>query len=175
MNNKRIIVKLTRKQLLEAQDDAFEYITSSDSTPFNGYSEVAAGGKLSGNVDADPITTDKVASMKTNQYDRSTVLTRSIYHKNMSESDADENSDGIDDFYNNKTVSALSNGNPNDNTAVVPNTVDYYLDEFLNRIKDLSPIQQSAVLMKILSSVNLKGLSFNIKKELIKRLSLSSK
>lgn len=169
---KRIIVKLTSQQLNEAQDDAFTYLTNSDTTPNNGQTEISVNGKIDGKEDGNPLTTDKFASMTTSQgYNRYGGIGNNIVYNNIIE-DNDKNNDGIDDFYNNPSLDILSNGNEDDNMEEIPYTIDEKTNILLSFLKKISPKKQAIVLNKIIENINLKGIPYKFKKELIKKLSL---
>ena len=55
------IIKITETQLREAEGDAFKYLdTTDDTTPYNGQSTISAQGKLNGEDNCYPITTDLI-------------------------------------------------------------------------------------------------------------------
>ena len=85
------------------------------------------------------------------------------------------NLDGIDDFYNNKELDTLSNGDETDNLESISNSADTQTDRFVNMLKLLPPKKQAIILNKVLESINLKGISNNWKRELISKLTLAAR
>lgn len=171
---KKVVIKITDKQLREAQKDAFEYLTSSDTVPNNGNSEVSVSGKLNDKENGKPATTDKIASMMTVQgYNRYGGV-GNTFTRGIMETD-DNNHDGIDDFYNNKELDTLSNGDETDNLESISNSADTQTDRFINSIKLLPPKKQAIILNKVIESINLKGISNNWKRELISKLTLAAR
>lgn len=174
MKERHITIKLTESQLNEAQDDAFVYLTSSDTVPYNGQTEVSADGKLDGIEDADPTTTDKFASMLTTQgYNRYGYL-RGTFPKGVKEMQ-DKNGDGVDDFYNSEQLDIMSNGDPNDNLTAISDTIDDRTDKLIAVIKGIPSKKQAMVLNKIIESMDLQGIPYKWKKELIKKIGVSSR
>ena len=144
---KHITIKLTESQLYEAQQDAFEYLTNSDTIHNDGQKNVSVGGKLNDKENGSPITTDDFASMTTTQgYNRYGAI-GNTYTRGLTETD---------------------------NLEGVSNTVDTRTDNLVNLIKQLPPKKQAIVLNKILENMNLNGLSYNWKKELAKKLGLAT-
>ena len=172
MIKKHITIKLTESQLCEAQQDAFEYLTNSDTVPNDGQKNISVGGKLNNKENGSPITTDDFASMTTTQgYNRYGAI-GNTYTRGLTETDA--NKDGVDDFYNNNELDIISNGDETDNLECISNTVDKKTDSLVNLIKQLPPKKQAIVLNKILENLNLNGISYNWKKELVKKLGLTT-
>lgn len=169
---KHITIKLTESQLYEAQQDAFEYLTNSDTIHNDGQKNVSVGGKLNDKENGSPITTDDFASMTTTQgYNRYGAI-GNTYTRGLTETDS--NKDGVDDFYNNDELDIMSNGDETDNLEGISNTVDTRTDSLVNLIKQLPPKKQAIVLNKILENMDLNGLSYNWKKELAKKLGLAT-
>lgn len=169
MNNKKIIIKLTEKQLREASKDAFEYLDNSNDVPNNGQTQVSVNGKVHDKEDGIPLTTDRFASMNTPQgYNRYGGIGNS-YTMGIREGN-DENNDGIDDFYNNNELDLLGNGDNTDNLTGISHTVDRRTDMFVKMLQNLPPKKQAIVLNKIIESMNLSGISYKWKKELINKL-----
>lgn len=169
---KHITIKLTESQLYEAQQDAFEYLTNSDTIHNDGQKNVSVGGKLNDKENGSPITTDDFASMTTTQaYNRYGAI-GNTYTRGLTETD--NNKDGVDDFYNNDELDIMSNGDETDNLEGISNTVDTRTDNLVNLIKQLPPKKQAIVLNKILENMDLNGLSYNWKKELAKKLGLAT-
>lgn len=168
-SNKKIIIKLTEKQLREASQDAFEYLDNTDEVPNNGQTQISVNGKLDGKEDGKPATTDKFASMNTPQgYNRYGGIGNSY---TMGIKEDDENHDGIDDFYNHDELDLLGDGNSDNNLTGISNTVDKRTDMFVGMMQKLPPKKQAIVLNKIIETMDLSGVSYAWKKELIKKLS----
>lgn len=171
---RKITIKLTERQLKEAQQDAFEYLTTSDTVPNNGQTEVSVSGKLNDKENGNPVTTDKFASMTTTQgYNRYGAI-GNTFTRSVSESN-DENKDGIDDFYNDKELDVISNDDETDNLTRISTTVDIKTDKFVDMLKNLSPKKQAIVLNKVIENTDLNGVSYRLKKELIKKIELSGR
>lgn len=169
---KHITIKITESQLYEAQQDAFEYLTNSDTVPSDGQKNTSVGGKLNNKENGAPITTDDFASMTTTQgYNRYGAI-GNTFTRGLTETD--NNKDGVDDFYNNDELDIMSNGDETDNLEGISNTVDTRTDTLVNLIKQLPPKKQAIVLNKILENMDLNGLSYNWKKELAKKLGLAT-
>ena len=168
MMKKHITIKLTESQLYEAQQDAFEYLTNSDTLPNDGQKNISVGGKLNSKENGTPITTDDFASMTTTQgYNRYGAI-GNTFTRGLTETDKN------DDFYNNDELDIMSNGDETDNLEGISNTVDTRTDSLVNLIKQLPPKKQAIVLNKILENMDLNGLSYNWKKELSKKLGLAT-
>lgn len=166
-----IIVKLTERQLREAQD-AFEYLTNSDSTPNDGQVHVSATGKLDGTEEGDPMTTDQFASTMTVQGANRFRLIRGTYPMGVQESD--ENKDGVDDFYQSDELDVLSDGDKSNNLTSIPASVEAKVDALLDTLKSLPAKKSAIVLNKFVEQMNLKGIPNTWKRELIKKLTVAA-
>lgn len=175
MKMKRII-KVTESQLKETEGDAFKYLDASDDTiPFNGQSTITAQGKLNGEENSEPIFTDRIGKQRTPQswaryraYGNLNMYPHKGKHNfindNLSEGvsiDGDKydnavERDGVDPFTQNvvdssTNVETMSNGDPMDDMAAIPQSVTRYSDLLINSMNQyrLSPKQIAMVLDKI--------------------------
>jgi hypothetical protein len=169
-----VTIKLTERQLKEAGEEAFKYLTSYDIKPNNGNTEVSVNGKIGQSEFGKAVTTNKFASMRTSQgYNRYGAM-GNTFTRGMMEMD-DKNNDGIDDFYNNDEMDILSNGDETDNLEGISATLDSRTEMLIDQIKKFPPKKQAIVLNKILENIDLSGITYSWRKELIKKLSISGK
>lgn len=164
------IIKLTRKQLGEADDGDFDYIDNdNDLPPSQGQSQISVDGKLNDVDYGNTLIGDKVAGSMTPQtYSRFNNYSNSR-PRGMREG-VDINNDNVDDFYNNDELDILSNGDNGDNLVKIPQGVDYKTDALVSAISNLNAKQQAIVLNKILENVNLSGIPYKWRKELIMKI-----
>ncbi len=173
-------IKITEKQykMLETADEnMFPYVTDSDSKPFDGYNNISADGKKSGEENADENTTaDKVAHMRTidgwNRYRSYGNMYPTTVREGISLDDNKET-----DFYDtssipspSKELDILSNGNKNDDLVKIPNGIDKKSDILIDAVKGLTPKQQAIVLNKIIEELDTDNIPYQWKKELIEKL-----
>lgn len=165
-------VILTPKQIREAEGDVFKYLNwDNNIRPYSGHSEIAASGKV-GDGNGEPLTTDKMGKMMSPQSAvryRGNAATRRCV--SMRENN-DKNGDGIDDFYNNDQLDTLSNGNPKDDTTVVPESVVMKVGQLLTAMQSVSlrPKQVAMVLNKVIEAVDIEAIPFAWRKELSMKL-----
>ena len=166
MPQKRLI-RVTKQQLAEAIGDSFDYLDfEDDTTPFDGTTNISVTGKTSDTEDGMPITTDDVANMVHQQrylpYQRrfGGCTVKSGLHE------ADQNNDGVDDFYNHDELDTLSNGDNKDDITRVPQTVLQKIDLLMDAIKNLNPKQRGMVLNKIVEAFGVTEIPSQWRKEL---------
>lgn len=161
------IIKITEGQLMESEGDVFSYIDSSDDDkPFDGQSMITAQGKLDGvKKNGEPIMTDRVArqrSLQTRNYPGGFFGGFGIPYVGgmgmgcMCEG-IDVNKDNIDDFYSDvnsvgRDIDQMSDGDPTNNLEVIPPSVDKYLNNLLDQMKqhNLNNKQVAMVMNKML-------------------------
>lgn len=172
---KRHIIKITESQLKEADNDAFHYLDATDDTsPFNGQSSISAQGKMNGWKNGEPIMTDRIANQRIpqgwwryrgygNLY-RPQPGMKDLYNEGVAintDLQGDENQDGIDDVFTNiasvgqgNGVKSLSDGDDNNNLAVIPQGVENKLNILVDAINQskLNPKQIATVLDKFQES-----------------------
>lgn len=167
------IIKLTTKQIYEAtENNDFQYLSDNDIPHNDGNVNITVGGRLNNDEYSNPITTDKISqTIAKQQYPNYGNFYYTKNYHTMKEG-VDNNQDGIDDFYNNKEMDVLSNGNPNDNLVRIPESVNEKLDNLINVMKmnNLSIKQQSMVLNKIIESIPTGMIPPMWKRELILKL-----
>lgn len=165
------VVKITRQQFNEAEgDDMFQYLDWNDGDrPFSAQSEISADGKMNSGGNGDPLTTDKVAAMVTPQ---SALRYKGFFGRQRGimsmREDNDRNGDGVDDFYNDKELDTLSDGNKDNDTTRVPSSVLKKLDMLIDAIAmaALKPKQVAMVMNKVIENMNFETVPFSWRKEL---------
>lgn len=165
-------VKLTQKQIKESES-IFSFLYNTDTTTCDGNSKISVTGKLNGKTNGKPYTTDKFASMNCPQaYNRYGSYGYRYGRGNELKEDTnnDEDNDGVDDFYKNKEIDILSNGDKTDNLIKIPQGIDNKVNILINACRELTPKQKAIVLNKILENFDVSSLSYNIKKLLLKKL-----
>lgn len=167
------IIKLTERQIYEAiENDDFQYLNDNDIPHNDGNVNITVGGRLNDDEYSKPITTDKISqTIGKQQYPNYGNFYYTKTYNTMKEG-IDNNNDGIDDFYNNKEMDVLSNGNPKDNITRIPASVDEKLDNLINvmNMNNLSIKQQAMVLNKIIESIPTNMIPPIWKKELMLKL-----
>lgn len=169
-------IKITESQyrmLQEADEEMFPYVTDNDAKPFNGYGDISADGKKSGEENADTKTTaDKVQQMRTMDGWNRYRTYGNVYPTTVREDTNKEN-----DFYDansipspSKELDILSNGNENDDLIKIPVGVDKKCDILLDSTKILTPKQQAIVLNKMIEELDTDNIPYQWKKELIEKL-----
>lgn len=157
------IIKLTKQQLKEAEEGAFEFLSNGDFKQYNGQSEVSVAGKKDDEHYGDPKTSDdlgrKITAQTYNRY-------CGVASKPRSLREDDTNHDGIDDFYNNDELDTLGNETTNDDLVKIPQSVQYKADILMNALTQLTPKQQAIVLNKIIEGLDLSSLPYAWLKEL---------
>lgn len=169
-------IKITKEQLQEI-DNSFNYFSNNnETTPYDGQKNVYSNGKIDGEENGEPKTSDDIQKMFTPQTYARFRSYGTLRPSHMRES-TDKNNDGIDDFYNHEEMDILSNGKSNDNIMRVPHGIDTKTQLLIDAIKteNLNPKQQAMVLNKIIENLNLKDVPFGWKKELILKLKKNNK
>lgn len=169
------IIKLTKKQLKEADDGNFDYIDDNNDMPSsNNLSQISVDGKLDNDRSGDPLIGDRIAKSITAQtYSRFNNYSNNFRH-GMREG-VDVNNDNVDDFYNNDELDILSNGDDNDNLVKIPQGVDYKTNMLVDSMSNLNSKQQAIVLNKILENIDLNSIPYRWKKELIMKMLSNNK
>jgi len=177
MNRNIKISERQYKMLKEADEEMFPYVTDNDTKPFNGYGDISADGKKSGEENADQKTTaDKVQQMRTmdgwNRYRTYGNVCPTMIRENMLTGNNKER-----DFYDtnsipspSKELDMLSDGNENDDLVKIPIGVDKKTDMLIDAVKGLSPKQQAIVLNKMIEELDTDNIPYQWKKELIEKL-----
>ena len=171
------IIKLTEKQLKEAEGNSFEYLNGSDVGNYTGNTEISPVGKVSDDEYGNPVTTDDIAKQITpNSYNRYGSY---IYSNNRSikESFEDDDNDGIDDFYDNEQIETLSDDDKSNNLTRIPKGVEDKINLLINQIdsSSLNPKQQAMVLTKLINSMDTDRLPISWRKNLILRINSKKK
>lgn len=175
MKMKRVI-KITESQLRETEGEAFKYLdTTDDTTPYNGQSTITAQGKLNGEENGEPIITDRIGKQRTpqswaryraygniNMYphkDKSNFVNDNLDEGVSIDNDKTENTaerSGVDPFTQevvdkSTNVEKLSNDDPMDGLAVIPQSVIRFSDLLIDSMNqyNLTPKQIAMVFDKI--------------------------
>lgn len=157
------IIKLTKQQLAEAEEDAFNYLGNGDFKQYNGQSEISVPGHENNEEMGDEKSTDafadKMSSQTYNRYAGFALRPHTLREN-------DTNQDGVDDFYNNDELDTLGNGDESDDLVKVPESVQRKMDILISSMQNLTPKQQAIVLNKIIESFDLSSLPYAWLKEL---------
>lgn len=165
----RRIIKITEKQLREAEGDAFKYLDVNDDTkPYDGQSTIMSNGKLNGENNAEPIFTDRISKQRTPQawaryrmYGNVNMrphAEQDIFNEGVAVSDGNIENNGINDFDEKVAMmgqgnglETMSDGNSDNNLCVIPNGIDRATDILINQISqhNLNPKQIAMVIDKI--------------------------
>lgn len=159
-----------KKHIVKINEDQYEFLKGGDTKHFNGNSEVNASGQLNPDENGAPKTTDEIGSTVTAQgYNRWPRRYMNFKESVDKPSNGDTNGDGIDNFYQDELNDRLSNGNPDDNLTVVPNSIEVKIEALMKLINssNFNAMQLTNVLNEILQSLDLSKLSYKQKKELI--------
>lgn len=175
------IIKLTERQLREAQNDTpFQYLSDNTTPQYSGNRNIEVANKVNANEFGNPgqNTTDDIADTKANvgysRYSSSFGYCGGRIHEAEGQDgqenypDQDVDDDGITNFYENFANNTLDDENPQNNTTVVPNTILQKVDILLNAIKqaELNPRQQAMIASKIMDQLDLEDLSMGSLKNL---------
>lgn len=175
------IIKLTEQQILEYDETSSNLFTDGNTVPqYNGFSAITSDGKVAPDETAEPKTTDDFAQKLNTQriYRCGGAWSQPSYNRLSLDIDLDDddvihesddkNRDGVDDFYNNKELDTLSNGDETDNLTRIPESVQMRCDKLLQEISNakLSAKQQAIVLNKLIEGFDLRGIPYAWLKEL---------
>ena len=169
------IIKLTKQQLKETDNGDFDYIDDENDMPSSiGQSQISVDGKVDDTESGDTLIGDRIAKSMTPQtHSRFNNYSNGYCHR-MREG-VDVNNDNVDDFYNNDELDILSNGDNDDNLIQIPQGVDYKTNMLVDAMNNLNSKQQAIVINKILENVNMNGIPYRWKKELIMKLLSNNK
>lgn len=171
---KRRIIKLTEKQLREAETDAFTFLKNGDFNQYAGQSEISVSGRENDDEWGEPKTTDDLADKITSQsYNRFSGFAYRPHA--LKEGDMDGNDDGVDDFYNNEELDTLSDGDENDDLTKIPEGVQNKCDILISAMQNLTPKQQAIVLNKLIESFDFSNLPYSWLKELKMKINTKRK
>ena len=150
------IIKLTKKQLKEAEGNSFDYLNNSDTKSHNGQTEISANGKLNDDEYGNPITTDKASSTLTPQ----TYNMYGSYAQNRHKSIYEDVDDGINTFYAQDELDDLSDGDKTNDNTKIPRSIIDYADRFLEKINNshISDRNKAMVLYKIIKELSIKNI-----------------
>lgn len=195
MKMKRVI-KITESQLRETEGEAFKYLdTTDDNKPYNGQSTITAQGKLNGEENGEPIITDRIGKQRTpqswaryraygniNMYthkDNSNFINDNLDEGVSIDDDKAENTaerSGVDRFTQDvvdksTNVEKLSNDDPMDDLAVIPQSVTRFSDLLIHNMNqyNLTPKQIAMVLDKIQEAFPQVGNNSEFIKSLLKQ------
>ena len=167
---KRRIVKISSKQMSDLSEDVGVTFNSDNDVPnFNGCAEITVSGKKDQGTYGKPVSTDKIARKLTPQtFSRYGMTNFRGGYRYMPESyQIDTNSS--DSFYDNTQMDTLSNGIEDDNTTVIPQSVDAKIDLLCNvcNTANLTPRQNAMIINKLIEALPMKGIPFKWRNELI--------
>lgn len=184
---KRKIIKLTERQLKETQGDAFAFLDGNDTPAYNGQSEISVTGLVDDEEFGYPTTGDEIAD---DFIPQTAFRLNAMYgyggYGRLREDTAqpmptpqehgeneDKDGDHVNDFYTNKTLDTLSNGDNNDNLAKVPEGAQTRLNALIQTMNSekLNLRQVAMILNKFLESYEWDKLPYSWKKAL--RLKIS--
>lgn len=142
------IIKLTKNQLLEADNEAFIFLDGADDTkPFNGQSEISAQGYLNPQKYGKPLTTDKVSKqLYRGSNGRYGIIAAMPFWGGFGccceGVQGDQNNNKIDDFYEN-----TSNTNVN-----IPQSIVSAVSNLSSKMKTytLSPKQIAFIISQLI-------------------------
>lgn len=166
------IIKLTEQQLLELDDVGFDYFNldgdgnTSDVKPYN-QSEISADGPIFDDyVDNGKTTKSKMNTKPTGDRVSHSVTPQSLFHNRKQSAYGAVPSlitcskSLFEDFANEST---LVNGE-------IPVGIESKLSALANSMSTLQPKKQFEILSRFIDMVNLSGLGFSYKKELINKI-----
>lgn len=165
-------IKITERQLKEQESNIIGLYDTGE-LEYKGNAEVSADGKTDKKNYSKAHTGDDFASANCPQaYNRYGCY--GYWHGRISrlkeEATNDTDNDGIDDFYNDKEIDILGNGDETDNLAKIPKGIDDKLNILLNDCASLTAKQKAIVLNKILETFDISTLGYKTKKLLLKKL-----
>lgn len=160
---KRHIIKLTRKQLTEAENDVFGYLNNGDFKQYSGQSEIGVTGKKDDDEYGKPKTSDdlanKISAQTYNRYCGFALKPHALRED-------DTNKDGVDDYYNNDELDTLGNNSDNDDLVKIPESIQRKVNILIDSMQMLTAKQQAIVLNKLIESFDLSSLPYAWLKEL---------
>lgn len=160
---KRHIIKLTRKQLTEAENDVFGYLNNGDFKQYSGQSEIGVTGKKDDDEYGNPKTSDdlanKISAQTYNRYCGFALKPHTLRED-------DTNKDGVDDYYNNNELDTLGNNSDNDDLVKIPESIQRKVNILIDSMQMLTAKQQAIVLNKLIESFDLSSLPYAWLKEL---------
>ena len=166
------IIKLTEEQLHEAIDNGFNYLDGGDTPNYSGQTFISASGHLDIDEYGDPVTSDKISKTLSPQtYSRNTIGTQT-YRQRTNEND---NNMMFPEQHKKEEKTEKPKEaeieNAEDNTEI-PMGVESKMEMFVKALQttDMNPKQKGIVLNKLVSMLNLEGVPFNWKKELITKI-----
>lgn len=162
------IIRLTEKQLREAYDGDFEYISDDPTRQYGGNTYVTTVGKMDDEEFGDPLYTDELDVMAPQGY------WYGWHYRNtpINETQNDINRNGIQDYYEKVTNNTLQDGDAKTDLTVIPPSVLQKTKTLLQSIgtTNLTPRQQYMIAAKIMDELNLEKLDPSWIKNLILHL-----
>ena len=169
-------IKITESQyrmLQEADEEMFPYVTDNDAKPFNGYGEISADGKESGEENAHEKTTaDKVQQMRTmdgwNRYRTYGNVYPTTVREGVDITNKEDNT--ADDI---GETDAIDSQELENNTLVqIPQPVKEKVNILLNTIQKehLSAKQQAVVLNDLIKALSSNSTTYSTQKKFDKMI-----
>lgn len=171
-------IKITNEQYKSLQEDNDYDVgiyTNNTIKPNIGLSYVSVEGGFDNDDLPNPTTTDDFQKQLTTQnYNCFRGGYGRPFHsiKEGVKIDNDKNNDGVDDFYNNKELDTLTNGNINDDLTKIPSSVESKINKLINIIdtNNMTGKQKAIILNKLLTDFNFSGVPYSWKKELMLKI-----
>jgi hypothetical protein len=170
-------IKITERQyqmLQEADENTFPYVTNSISKPFDGNTNTTADGKVDGEENAKPTTSDEVASMRRMDGWWNGNRSRGNNCATMLREFKDEQSNDFYDVsgFKNKELNTLTDENDKNDLEKIPYSIEQKLNFLLDLIKqmNLSPRKQGMIVKKVIQELDYDAIPNQWKKQLINDL-----
>ena len=154
------IIRLTEKQLREAYNGDFEYISDDPTRQYGGNTYVTSAGKMDDEQFGDPEYTDELDVMAPQGYWYGWHYRNSPIRENVhGDSDAGEeytNPQTVDMDSNTEQTDVFQDDDPTNTNTVIPPSVIHHMKLFLDAVKGLDPRKQSMVIKELAKRMNLK-------------------
>ena len=154
------IIRLTEKQLREAYDGDFEYISDDPTRQYGGNTYVTSAGKMDDEEFGNPKYTDELDVMAPNGYWYGWHYRNAPIHENTHGDSQEEysNPQKRDMDNNTETIDVFQDNDPTNVNTVIPQSVIHHMQLFLDAIKtaNLPSNKQSMIVKELMKQMNLK-------------------
>lgn len=156
------IIRLTEKQLREAYDGDFEYISDDPTRQYSGNTYVTTVGKMDDEEFGDPLYTDELDVMAPQGYWYGWHYRNAPIRENVhGDADAGEeysNPQTVDMDSNTEQTDVFQDNDPTNVNTVIPQSVIHHMNLFLNAIKtaQLDSRKQTMIIKELMAKMNLK-------------------
>lgn len=154
------IIRLTEKQLREAYNDDFSYISDDPTRQYDGNTYVYTAGKIDDKEHGEPNDTDKLSVMTPQGYwagwHRRNTSIRENVHGDADAGEEYTNPQIVDMDSNIEQTDVYQDKDPTNVNTVIPQSVTYHMNLFLNAIKTLDARKQSMIVKELMKRMNLK-------------------